>query len=123
MDTSLRRDALLSEARTILSKPSFSREDSSRAEQLMNLADRCGEGAMRLRRAKVASDELSLGIRSADNASDPTVELEFRQYLAHGQISLLSEKPAWRCQAPSRRPALKAKVPVSPAATPSRLHS
>jgi HK97 family phage major capsid protein len=92
VETTLRRDALLSEARTLLSKENFSREDSSRAEQLMNLADRCGPQAMQLRRAKVASDLLDLGIRSTDNAADPTVELEFRQFLAHGQISLLSEK-------------------------------
>jgi HK97 family phage major capsid protein len=87
----LERDALLSEARTILSKQNFTKEDSSRAEGILNLADRLGEGAQRLRRAKTAAAELDLGIRSPDNAGAAEVETEFREYLGHGQKALLSE--------------------------------
>jgi HK97 family phage major capsid protein len=91
METSLRRDSLLAEARTILSKTSFDKADSSRCEQLMNLADRCGPQAMSLRRAKTASAELELGIRNDDNAADAEVEAEFRRFLVGGQ-AVLSDK-------------------------------
>jgi HK97 family phage major capsid protein len=46
---------------------------------------------MQLRRAKIAADELELGIRTADNAGDATIEAEFREYLQHGQKALLSD--------------------------------
>src|SRR5664280_315529 len=88
---SLERDALLAQAQNLLNAPNFSKESSSRVEQLISLADRCGPQAMALRRAKVASDELDLGIRTPDNSGAGEVEQEFRQFLTHGQ-SVLSEK-------------------------------
>jgi HK97 family phage major capsid protein len=89
--SNLERDALLSEARTILSKQNFTKEDSSRAEGILNLADRLGEGAQRLRRAKTAAAELEIGVRNDDNSAAGEVEAEFRQFLRHGP-SVLSEK-------------------------------
>ncbi|MGA3318756.1 MAG: phage major capsid protein [Candidatus Korobacteraceae bacterium] len=89
--SNLQRDALLQQAQSLLAKKDFSREDSSRVESLLGLADRCGPQAMQLRRAKMAVDDLSLGIRTADNAGDATIEAEFRQYLSHGQKALLSD--------------------------------
>jgi len=87
----LERDALLAQAQAILSKANFTKEDSSRAEGLLALADRLGKGAQRLRRAKVASDLLDLGIRSADNSGAAEVEAEFREFLRHGP-SVLSDR-------------------------------
>jgi HK97 family phage major capsid protein len=85
-------DAILAQALSLINKPVFGHEDTARATKLLEYYDRISPTGMRLKRAKLASDELSLGVRNDDNSADPTVELEFRQYLAHGQISLLSEK-------------------------------
>jgi HK97 family phage major capsid protein len=92
MKRNLEHDALLQEASSILSKERLSREDTARAEQLMALADRVDPRAMELRRAKLAVEELSLGLRSEANAAAAEVEREFRQYLIHGRKELLSDK-------------------------------
>jgi HK97 family phage major capsid protein len=92
MKRNLEHDALLQEASSILSKEKLSREDTARAEQLMALADRVDPRAMELRRAKLAVEELSLGIRSEANAAAAEVEAEFRRYLVHGRKELLSDK-------------------------------
>lgn len=89
--SNLQRDAHLANALTLLNKEHYTQEDTKRAEGFIALADRCGPGAMQLRRAKIAADELELGIRSEDNSGDPTIENEFRQYLQHGQKALLSD--------------------------------
>ena len=90
--SNLQRDALLQQAQSLLSKSTFSKEDASRAEQLINLADRCGPQAMQLKRAAVAQAELELGIRSPGNAGASEIESEFREYLGHGQKALLSDR-------------------------------
>lgn len=89
--SNLERDALLAQAQTILSKQNFTKEDSSRAEGILSLCYRLGEGAQRLRRAKTAAAELDLGIRTPDNSAAAEVEAEFREFLRHGP-SALSDK-------------------------------
>jgi HK97 family phage major capsid protein len=86
------RDSLLAQAAALINKPNYTKEDRSRADSLLQLADSISPEGNRLRRAKLAAHELDMGIRSSENSGASFVEQEFREYLAHGEINRLSDK-------------------------------
>lgn len=86
------RQSLLAQADSILSRPNFTKEDKSKVDGLLALADQLDPHRMELRRARLGQIELDAGIRSSDNSGAAEVEQEFRQFLQHGQMSLLSDK-------------------------------
>jgi HK97 family phage major capsid protein len=87
-------DSLLSQANSLLAKPNFSKEDSSKVTALLELADRTGPEALRLKRAKVAQSELEVGVRSADNAGSAQVEADFQTFLRSGKNAIPIERRA-----------------------------
>jgi HK97 family phage major capsid protein len=82
------RDALLSEADALLHKPGFTKEDSSRVESLLQLADRCGERGMQLRKARLAQHEAAAGMRTQRSESLLGIDEEFRAYLFGGKKAI-----------------------------------
>src|SRR5665811_679628 len=60
------RESYLAQADRILSKPNCTKEDRSKVDALLALADAKDPAPMQLRRAKLANDELSLGIRNCE---------------------------------------------------------
>lgn len=89
--TSFDKAALLAEADALLRKPDFSKEDKARCDSLIALADASGPEGRTLKLAKMAATELELGIRSNENAGASKVEKEFREFLVHGSMDLLSD--------------------------------
>jgi HK97 family phage major capsid protein len=87
----IERDGLLQRAHALLNKPDFSREDSSRVESLLALADALEPRMGDLRRAKVLLAEKELGIRNELVAALPDTESSFRDFLRHGK-SAVSDK-------------------------------
>ena len=85
------RETYLAQADRLLRKENFSKEDKSKVDSLLALADSLGPGMMALKRAKLAQSELELGIRTRENSGATEVEAEFRDYLRHGREVLLSD--------------------------------
>lgn len=88
MDT---RDSYLAQADRLLRKENFTKEDKSKVDALLAMADQLSGASMALRRAKLAADELEMGKRSRDNAGHPEVEQQFREWLRHGNVDRLSD--------------------------------
>jgi hypothetical protein len=63
--TNLQRSAVLQQIEALLAKPNLSREDSARADALLQLSDRLDpEISMALKRARLGMVELDAGIRT-----------------------------------------------------------
>lgn len=91
---SLDREALLAKAHRILSQPTFTKEDSSRAEGLLRLADSLdGTGAM-LRSFRIEELAREMNIRSSGTGRDPNYEAAFRDFLRLGKEGLTDEMRA-----------------------------
>jgi HK97 family phage major capsid protein len=88
------RDILLAEADAILHRPGFSKEDSSRVEQLLALADRTGERGQRLRLARIAQHEADAGIRSERSEQLMGVDADFQRYIFGGKPTIAPERRA-----------------------------
>ena len=68
----------------ILSQPNFTREDKSKVDGLLALADARDPSRMLLRRAKLANDEASLGIRTEASLATDEAHRGFVLALRHG---------------------------------------
>lgn len=71
----LNRDSVLSEVQRLLNKQPFSKEDKSRADSLLALADSLTPGSTELRKWKLAQDALAIGL---DPALSPRQQAQFR---------------------------------------------
>jgi HK97 family phage major capsid protein len=81
------RATLLHQAEQILKQTSFSREDSSRVESLLQLADRYSDKSD-LRRAALQARNIELGRPVEIPEPTPEAEQEFRVYFARGTEGL-----------------------------------
>lgn len=66
--TNLERDELLAEAQRLINKPNFSREDASRAQSLISLADSISPVANELRKMRMAAISAEMGIADPAHA-------------------------------------------------------
>ena len=89
--STLNREALLARANRILNQPTFTKEDSSRCEQLLRLADSVDGTGRALRDFRIAEIERDMGIRGAATSRDPRIEAAFRDFLKHGKEAIPEE--------------------------------
>lgn len=92
----IQRDSVLARAHTLLNKPNFTKEDASRVESLLGLADQLAAepGLSRLRRSRLTEIELDLGERTERTRAVETVRQDFLQALRFGKDSLPDERRA-----------------------------
>lgn len=89
--TELNRAAILAEADSILRRPDFSHQDKARVDSLIALADSVSPYRMELRKAKLVSDELSLGLRTPETRATAQVYQNFMTALRNGADFLPAE--------------------------------
>jgi len=95
MSINLNRDSVLCEVQRLLNKSQFTKEDSSKAERLMQLADTLTPGATELRRHRLAELTAETAIHDPSRAQRyrltegvrelPQLEIEFDQALRFGR--------------------------------------
>src|SRR5208283_2332006 len=80
------REKLLAEASSLCNKSHFSREDASKVENLIRLADAIdgGSASMEVRRVKLALHDAFAGIRTPDSEHLLGIDAEFREYIFGG---------------------------------------
>jgi HK97 family phage major capsid protein len=78
------RDSLLAQADRLLRKDNFTKEDKSKVDGLLSLADAQDPARMRLRKAKLTSDELELGLRTPETRATNEVYQNFMTALRNG---------------------------------------
>jgi HK97 family phage major capsid protein len=85
MSITLERSSVLSEVQRLLPKTPFTKEDSSRCERLMQLADTLSPGAMELRKLRLAE------VVAEQAVNDPSQATRYRQIDGVRQLSQLEQ--------------------------------
>jgi len=88
------RESYLAQADQILNQKTFGKEDSSKVQNLLLMADQRDPVRMKLRRAALLEDELELGIRSPEARASGEVYERFMQTLRYGVDALSGSKRA-----------------------------
>ena len=85
------RQSLLAQADSILSRPNFTKEDKSKVDGLLALADALDPHKMELRRARMTQIELDAGLRTEGTRARDEVYAHFMTALRHGSAVLPDE--------------------------------
>ena len=85
------RQSLLAQADSILSRPNFTREDKSKVDGLLALAEQLDPHRMELRRARMTQIELDAGMRTEGTRARDEVYQHFMTALRHGAAMLPDE--------------------------------
>lgn len=88
------RESYLAQADRILNQKTFTKEDSSKVQSLLLMADQLDPGRMQLRRAALLQTELDEGIRNSETRATGEVHARFMAALRFGADAIPDEKRA-----------------------------
>ncbi len=88
------RESYLAQADRILNQKTFTKEDSSKVQSLLLMADQLDPGRMQLRRAALLQTEMDEGIRNSETRATAEVYERFMRALRFGADAIPDEKRA-----------------------------